>query len=160
MAKFDAYMGADMIFPGLGSVGKGLKKMFGGGSKPDDYAARTNAEIARRNYDQYTSTYRPLESYLFEQLGDWDNVTQRGQAEAMEDANQSGKMSQDIWERRMEGFGLQITPGQRKAAERRFDLEAAKSAVNSANMTGRRMEDLQYNIMGGSNPRAQVLGNR
>lgn len=163
MAKYDG-SDAALAFAtgGLTLLGGGgfAKKLFGGRKKPDDFAARTNAEIARRNYDSYVANYRPLEEYMFSQLGNWDALTEQASTQAYQDALDSGKMSQDVWERRMEGFGLQVTPGQRKAAQRRFDIDAAKTAINSANQTTRRMDELQYNTMGGFNPRGQMLGNR
>lgn len=110
------------------------------------------AQILRRDYYRYQNTYQPLEDLLFERLGNWDNETSNAQNTAMQDVSRGFRSAKGSQERELRSYGITMDPQQRAAADRKFDIAAATSAVEAANRTGEQMQDLKYGLVGGFSP--------
>lgn len=131
-----------------GPAGQGMGDNPYAGMSADEM----QAQILRRDYQRYQSTYQPLEDLLFSRLGNWDTETANAQNLAMQDVERGFKSARGSQERELRSYGITMDPQQRQAADRKFDLAAATSAVEAANRTGQQMEDLKYGLVGGFSP--------
>ncbi len=115
---------------------------------PEDMAA----QVAKDQYANYMSTYAPVEDYVFQQLANWQPLTQEAQQSAIFQSNRQYGNVQRQQERQFRSFGVDPTPEQKESLKRQMDVSAALSAINAANTTGRQMDDMRYGLVGGFGP--------
>lgn len=139
---------------GIGAIGGALLGGFMGGpaKTPTNPFDKMNAQLAREDYMRYVDTYQPIEDYMFQSLGNWDERTALAQTEAMQLSNRAMGQGQEAFNRQQNSYGIQQTPAQKQALRRQYDIAAATSAVNAANVTGQQRTDQKYALMSGYSP--------
>lgn len=122
----------------------------------DRNAEATRARLAREDYWDWQNTFRPIENELIAQ---YDNPAQRqqAQAQAQQMALQGLASAEAQQERRMRGFGIEMTPEQKQAADRQSNLTTGLALVNAANVTQRRSEARDEQLLTGMQPQGAAL---
>ena len=121
----------------------------------NDYASRTYAALTRQQWDQYLSTFVPLENQLIDYALD-DNAAANAARVAQEEVGRSFETQQGIQQRRLRGLGLTLNADEQQAADRQTGLAKSLAEVNSANLTTRRVQDRQQSLIG--NPAPSIPG--
>ena len=115
----------------------------------DNYGDKVGAALALKDWDKYKALYMPLEDQLLAMVND-PNGRQNAMGAAAQGVGQNMDNANEAFERQARGLGLQLTPGQKAAYERRNDITAGLSRVGAANMAGRNYDALRRIILGGS----------
>lgn len=129
---------------------------FRGIKSPEDYnnlePDEMAASIFRQDYNRYQQIYQPVEDYMFQQLANWQPLTQEAQQAAIFQSNRQFKNVAGQQERQFRSLGIEPTAEQKESLSRHMDMQAAQSAINAANTTGRNMDSLKYGLIGGFGP--------
>lgn len=126
----------------------------------EDYRSMEDKQrdLLSGEWSRYKDVYRPLEDYLFEQLGNWGPITEKAQQTAMGDANRQFALGRQSSDRQMRGYGVSLNTDQRKSMDRQYDMAAATSAIGAANQTGQQMDDMRTQLVGGFQSYQPQLG--
>lgn len=118
-------------------------------------AQETFAALTRAQWDEYLSTYVPLENMMINYATDPNAVNQAVSA-ARRDVGMSFDAQQGINQRRMRGLGLTLDADEQRAADRSSALARSAADVSAANLTADRVRERQQGLMG--NPAPAVRG--
>lgn len=137
------------IFGGLSNM---RKKLMGGGSDGGGEAARMRAELLRRDFSDWATRYAPIEERL---LGLYGNPAERtrAQASAQQSFHEGFGRSMDAGQRRMQGYGIQLTPDQQQSYDRNAGLSRSLGEVEAYNRTGRALDARDQMIATGTSGR-------
>lgn len=133
----------------VGGVVGGLAGGFLGGSGQPYDPTKQQATLAREQYNQWLDMYSPVEDMLYARAANWDGLTESAQNTALQRTGQKFEQSEESTNRQLRGYGITLTPEQKASTRRRYDIAAATSAVNAANMTGRAMDQQESALLGG-----------
>lgn len=130
--------------------------LFGKDEPQSTFAADTRAQLAREDYGDWLRTFAPIEDDLINQ---YDNPALRARAIAgsMTMANQGLASARESQARRLKGLGIVLTPEQQASQDRKFDIARGLAQVNAANITGRRIDDRDKQILTGMAPQGAAL---
>ncbi len=120
----------------------------------DHFAQDMQAAMSRDQWQQYLSTYVPIENQLIQYAMDPETVT-KAVAQNRADVATQFAAQPGMQQRRLRGYGIQLDPDQKAAADREFGLQKSLADVSVANTTRDTVLNRQMSIMGGPAPQAQ-----
>lgn len=135
------------------------------GLKPkgsSDYASQLRAKIAREQWADYKTRFQPLEDKLLNFASNKENNINKARADAAGRVETMYGGAQGQTERRLQSYGLQITPEVQGRISKRLGLDKSLANVQAQNMAARDTENQMSGIVGGglSLGARNVSGNR
>jgi hypothetical protein len=118
-------------------------------------AQDTFAALTRAQWDEYLSTYVPLENLMINYATD-PNAVSQAVSSARRNVGMSFDAQQGVNQRRMRGLGLTLDSDEQRAADRSSALARSAADVTAANLTADRVRERQQGLMG--NPAPVVKG--
>lgn len=128
---------------------KGVAKDFGKGlglvpPEASTKASDTRAYIARSQWADYKKRFQPLENVLLGYASNPQQFKQQNLARAQAGVNDAFAGAQGLQERRLQSYGVQLTPEIQQRIASRLGQQKALSQVGAANVSDR-MTDEQLN---------------
>ncbi len=109
------------------------------------------ADMSRKQWQDYLTTFVPIENQLIQYAMDPETVT-NAVANAREDVSAQFGARQGMLDRQMRGFGTTLDPEQKAASDREFGLQKSLADVSAVNTTTAMVKARQMGIMGGPAP--------
>lgn len=116
------------------------------GVDPNGSAGANYEAMTRAQWQQYVSTFVPIENDLIKYATDSNTVTNNVNT-AVGNVDQAFQAQQGMTARRMQGYGIQQTPEQKAASDRETALQHSLGDVQAANTARRQTIDLQQQAM-------------
>ncbi len=140
-------------FRSKGSGLTGITNAYGVDTGSKTYAGDTYAALTRDQWQQYVSTFVPLENQLIDYATNPDTVN-NAMVEASRDAGASYDAQAGATQRRLRGLGVTLTPDQQAAQTRSMGLSRGLADVGAQNTAAELTRSRQQQILG--NPAPQV----
>jgi hypothetical protein len=137
------------------NVGGGSNNPYGISKSSPTYAADTYAALTREQWQNYVSTFVPIENQLIEYATD-PNRPLQAMEEASRDVNAAFDAQVGSTDRRLRGLGVELDEDERMAQQRSFGLSKSLADVGAQNMAGAMTRQRQASILG--NPAPQATG--
>jgi hypothetical protein len=142
-------------------IGRGLKKLgrsldkigpewsFLHGVKGDTSASELKAKIAREQWEDYKTRFQPLENILLGYAGNKGKFVSDAMGQAQTGVNNAYSGGQAQTERRLQSYGLQVTPEVQQRIAGKLQFQKGLAGVQAQNMAARQAEDQVSSIIGG-----------
>jgi hypothetical protein len=122
---------------------------FSPGSKT--YAADVYAALTRDQWQQYVSTFIPIENKLIEYATN-PAVVSNAMATASEGVSQAYAAQEAATTRRLKGLGVSLSPDEQRAQTRSFGLSKSLADVGAQNIARELTTQRQQQILGSPAP--------
>lgn len=149
--KYGKYINPQQAF-GLDPKGtaKGFAKDLGFSSgDPDNSASKLRAKIAREQWEDYKTRFQPLENVLLGYAGDREGYVKKAQEGAVNRVNQAYSTGQGQAERRLQSYGLNVTPQLQQRIASKLGLQKGLATVQASNLAKRQANEEITGIVGG-----------
>lgn len=143
------------------AVGENLGKKWNILRDPGPAGESANAmraRIAREQWADYKQRFQPIENKLIGYAQNPKTLTDPLKAEATGRINSQYGMAPQQIERRMESYGLQVTPEMQNRIAKRLNYDKGLAQVQADNQINRFGENQLYNIVGAGTGRAGFTG--
>lgn len=131
--------------------GSGVLNAYGVDTGSKTYAGDTYAALTRDQWQQYVSTFVPLENQLINYATNPDTVN-NAMTEASRDVNASYDAQAGATQRRLKGLGVSLTPEQQGAQQRSMGLSRSLADVGAQNTAAELTRSRQQQIIGNPAP--------
>lgn len=138
-------------FGNKGSGLTGVTNAYGVDTGSKTYAGDTYAALTRDQWQQYVSTFVPLENQLISYAMDPETVN-NAMAEASRDVNASYDAQAGATQRRLRGLGVNLTPEQQGAQQRSMGLSRSLADVGAQNTAAELTRSRQQQVIGNPAP--------
>ncbi len=115
------------------------------------YASDTYAALTREQWQNYVSTFVPIENQLIEYATDLNRPLQAMQ-EASDDVNSAYDAQAGATQRRLRSLGVDLTADEQAAQQRSFGLSKSLADVGAQNMAGAITRQRQASVLGNPAP--------
>lgn len=112
-------------------------------------ASNIRAAIARSQWQDYKKRFQPLENILLGYANNRQGYIADAQKGALDRVNQAYSGGEAQIQRRMQSFGLQITPEMQQRISKRLGYQKGLAQVQASNMARREAEGQLDTIVGG-----------
>ena len=111
--------------------------------------ADRRAALLRADYEDWAARYQPLEQEL---LGLYNNpgALASAQSQAVSSFDQNFDTAAGAYDRRLAGYGIQLTPEQQQARDRSLEFNKGLGEVDAMNRTARAIDDRDQLIATGA----------
>ena len=131
-------------------------KITGGPSDKSTGASGLRAQIAREQWADYKKRFQPIENRLLGYAKDPKAFAEKNKGLALERVQGAYDRAGPQTERRLESYGLQITPEMQDRIAKRLNYDRGLSQVQASNMSDRLSKDQTQGIISGG----LLVGNR
>lgn len=128
----------------------------GGGPNDPHQASNLRAQIAREQWADYKKRFQPLENNLLGIANNRQAYIDKNRTESVGLVDKAYAGAEDQIGRRMNSYGLQVTPEMHDRIARTLGINKSLSEVQAANMSDRLSKDQVQGIVGGG----MFVGNR
>ena len=122
---------------------------------PSTYAGDTYAALTREQWQNYVSTFVPLENQLIDYATDAGKPLE-AMAEASADVESSFAMQEGALDRRLRGQGVSLNADEQSARTRSFGLSKALADVGAQNIAGQLTRERQMSVLGNPAPQSNA----
>jgi hypothetical protein len=129
----------------------GVTNQYGVDTGSKTYAGDTYAALTRGQWQQYVSTFVPIENQLIDYATSPDTVN-NAMAEASKDVNASFDAQSGATGRRLRGLGVNLTPEQQGVQQRSMGLSRSLADVGAQNTAAELTRSRQQQILGNPSP--------
>ena len=129
----------------------GVTNQYGVDIGSKTYAGDTYAALTRDQWQQYVSTFVPIENTMIQYATD-PNTVNNAMAEASKDVNASFDAQAGATQRRLQGLGVSLTPEQQGAQKRSLGLSRSLTDVGAQNTAAELTRSRQQQIIGNPAP--------
>lgn len=129
----------------------GVTNAYGVDVGSKTYAGDTYAALTRDQWQQYVSTFVPLENQLIDYATSPDTVN-NAMSEASRDVNASYDVQAGATQRRLRGLGVNLTPEQQGAQTRSLGISRSLADVGAQNTAAELTRSRQQQILGSPAP--------
>ena len=129
----------------------GITNAYGVDTGSKTYAGDTYAALTRDQWQQYVSTFVPIENQLIDYATNPDTVN-NAMAEASKDVNASFDAQAGATQRRLQGLGVNLTPEQQGAQKRSLGLSRSLADVGAQNTAAELTRSRQQQVLGNPAP--------
>jgi hypothetical protein len=133
----------------------GQRNAYGVRMGSTNYAADTYAALTRQQWQDYVSTFVPIENQLIDYATDANKPLEAMQ-EASRDVNAAYGAQEGATQRRLNALGVSLNADEQQAQQRSFGLSKSLADVGAQNMAGAITRQRQQSILG--NPAPQTTG--
>lgn len=134
-----------------GSGLTGVTNAYGIDTGSKTYAGDTYAALTRDQWQNYVSTFVPIENTLISYATDPSTVT-NAMSEASADVGRAYDVQQGATQRRLQGLGVSLTPEQQAAQKRSYGLSRSLADVGAQNTAAEITRSRQQAIIGNPAP--------
>ena len=124
---------------------------FGLDPRSKTFAQDTYAALTRAQWNEYVSTFVPIENQLI-QYATNPQVATDAMQEASSDVNAAFDAQAGATDRRLRGFGVTLGADEQRAQQRATGLSRALADVGAQNMAGDITRQRQQSILGNPAP--------
>ncbi len=119
------------------------------GSGPDHTASNLRAKIAREQWEDYKTRFRPLEDKLLGLANNRNEFITKNREQAVGSVDSAYNQAPDQINRRLTSYGVQVTPEMQDRIGKTLGLQKSLSEVQASNMSDRLSKDQLQGIVGG-----------
>ena len=135
----------------------GQRNAYGVMRGSSNYAADTYAALTRQQWQDYVSTFVPIENQLIDYATD-PNKPLEAMKEASQDVNDAYGAQVGATQRRLGGLGVSLNADEQQSQQRSFGLSKSLADVGAQNMAGALTRQRQDSILGNPSPQPAAGG--
>src|SRR5262245_36369277 len=135
----------------------GSVNLFGVDRSSKTYAGDTYSALTRQQWQDYVSTFVPIENQLIQYATDPNKVSD-AMADASRNVNESFDAAQASSQRRLRGLGVTLSADEQRASQRSGALARSLADVQAQGLARALTERRQQQVLGNPAPQAAATG--